>query len=403
MIWQLISVLWFCGEWLGALSRRSSDSSFYEGIDFLRASSVFLVLWSHGGPLLHEQQRSFLYSTFFRPGFWGVNIFFSISGFLIIGQLLDMASRAKLESLRVFVIRRFLRILPTYWLAMLIVLSLGLAPWPRSGVLIANLFLVFPFLQAPGLLPVTWTLVIEVWSYLLYAALAFGSRSRSVLSRLGRGWCPWLPPEADLLAISLLVLPLIASIHRYELAIHGSSVQSLKQGFWPQLDALAYGGILAWFKRARSLTLARLSGWRWLFPICLLLMALIVASAPALWANLQASFPSDAAIWMAFGFYPCVGLLSCLLIIGLLRFRYEFLPHWIAVALRALSRCSYSVYLIHLSLIPLVLHLIPGPGLVAFGSYLLSSIIVGHFGMQILERPFFRLRNSLLLPDEVVT
>lgn len=105
---------------------------------------------------------------------------------------------------------------------------------------------------------------------------------------------------------------------------------------------------------------------------------------------------------MAFGFYPCVGLLSCVLIISLLRFRYELLPHWIAIALRALSRCSYSVYLIHLSLIPLVLRLIPGRGLVAFGSYLISSIIVGHFGQQVLEKPFLRLRDSLLLPNEVV-
>lgn len=384
------------------MSRRSSASSFYEGVDFLRASSVFLVLWSHGGSLLLEQQRTFLSSIFFRPGFWGVDLFFSISGFLIIGQLLDMASKTRNESLRVFVIRRFLRTVPTYWLVMLIVLSSGLAPWPRSGVLIANLFLVFPFLQAPGLLPVAWTLVIEVWSYLLYAALAFGSRSRSVLSRLWRGWDRCLPPEAVLLVISLLVLPLIASICRYEQAIHGSSVQSLKQGFWPQIDALAYGGILAWFQRAKSLTLARLSGWRWLLPGCLLLMALVVASVPVLWGDIQASFPGDAAIWMAFGFYPCVRFLSCVMIIAFLRFRYDLLPRWMALVLRALSRCSYSIYLIHLSLIPLVLPLMPGPGLLAFGSYLLISILVGHLGWLVLERPFFRLRNLWLFSDEVV-
>ena len=77
-----------------------SRSVFYEGIDLLRGGAVFLVLWSHAGPVLPASLQAVLAAPWFRPGFWGVTIFFAISGFLVVGQLIDIATGQRAESLR---------------------------------------------------------------------------------------------------------------------------------------------------------------------------------------------------------------------------------------------------------------------------------------------------------------
>lgn len=374
------------------MGRPSTAASFYEGIDFLRAAAVFLVLWSHGGPLLLEQQRSYLYSTFFRPGFWGVTLFFSISGFLIIGQLFDIAAGSRKESLRVFLARRCLRTMPTYWLVTLLVLLLGLASPPVSPALTANLLFLQSFWQLSSVLPVAWSLVIEVWSYMLYASLALASRAIARRFAQGGGWLEYLPSGASLIGLSLIALPLIAGFIRYDLSLHGASVQSLKQGLWPQLDALAYGGLLAWFQRARPESFQRLSSRRILLPVCLLLMALVGATAPQLFQNVQLSLPDGIRAWIAFGFYSSVGLLSSLLIIAFWGFRYRFLPGWFSSACRSLSRCSYSVYLIHLYVVGFVVPI--GLGVPAFVCYLVLSIVIGGGSWLVLEKPFARLRYT---------
>jgi peptidoglycan/LPS O-acetylase OafA/YrhL len=375
------------------LNRSSGASAFYEGIDFIRAAAVFLVLWSHGGPLLPAQHHSFLYSSFFRPGFWGVTLFFSISGFLIIGQLLDMARGLRAESLRVFVLRRCLRTMPTYWLATGLVLLLGLVAWPGGEVLVANLLFLQNLAGLGSVLPVAWSLVIEVWSYMLYAFLAWLSFRSAIAARLLERWLPQVRFADCLLIVALFVLPVLASLIRYDWATQGVPVQQIKQGLSPQVDALAYGGLLAWFQRSRQPWFNHLSRMVWLAPLCLVSMALVTASVPFLFADVQSPVPSESVGWLAFGFYPCVGLLASVFLLSLWQFRYAWLPCRLDLLCRWLSRCSYSVYLLHLSVASLLAPL--GVGSATFCLYLLSSILVGALGWRWMERPFTRLRYVL--------
>ena len=375
-----------------ALDRTSSIKNFYEGVDFLRAGAVFLVLWSHGGPLLLDQQRFFLYSDFFRPGFWGVTIFFSISGFLIVGQLLDIILGFRQESLRAFVFRRCIRTMPTYWLVILLVLVAGLVRWPPPHELGANLLFLQSFLQIPSLLPVAWSLVIEVWSYFLFALLAFVSRgvSRSVHHASYLRRC--FPGGVSLILVVLIALPLIAGLIRYDLSLASASVQSLKQGVLPQLDALAYGGLLAYLQRTRPKIFDRLVSWNFLIPLCVVLMSLVPATAQMLFSNVQAPLSAGARLWISFGFYPSVGLLGSTLILVFWGFRYSWMPTWSMLACRSLSRWSYSVYLLHLYVAALLVPL--GAGVSTFLAYLILSIFVGAGGWYLLEKPFSRLRYA---------
>ena len=374
------------------MGRPSSPNSFYEGIDFLRAGAVFLVLWSHGGSLLPDQQRFFLYFDFFRPGFWGVSIFFAISGFLIVGQLFDIVAGARRESLRTFVIRRCLRTMPTYWLVILLVLIVGMVQWPPPNEFGANLLFLQSFLQVPSVLPVAWSLVIEVWSYFIFAALALVSREVSKYAPNFFTLNRWLSGGVSLIPVALLILPLIAGLLRYDLSFAGASVRALKQGALPQIDALAYGGMLAWVRRARPKMFDCVLSWRFLAPVCLICMSLVPATAPFLFRNVQDPLPAGFRLWISFGFYPSVGFLSCLLIVAFWRFRYSSMPAWIVMPCRSLSRCSYSVYLLHLYIAVLLAPIGVGP--VPFLAYLVLSIVVGAGGWYLLEKPFSRLRYA---------
>lgn len=89
----------------------------FGSLDGLRALSILGVLWEH----------SSLWAGMSAPiatkGFYGVNLFFAISGFLICSLMIRERSKHGAISLRAFYIRRSLRIFPLYY-AMLLVYAL---------------------------------------------------------------------------------------------------------------------------------------------------------------------------------------------------------------------------------------------------------------------------------------
>ncbi len=373
------------------MTQLSRKRTFYEGIDLLRAAAVFLVLWSHGGHLVPPAWRPWLFPAALRPGFWGVTLFFSISGFLIIGQLLDMGTGRRQESIRVFVLRRWLRTVPTYWLVLVLLLFLGAYAWPGWKPWLANSFFLQEWLlQDAALLPVSWSLVIEEFSYLAFAGL-FGLLMWLGRWRLrGAGRDAWV--NAAFLG-ALLLLPLLGGWIRWHLAGLDWSVQDLKQGLLPQLDALAYGGLLAvFYRRCPEWFHALAAQHLKLVVLVLALMSLLGAFAPMLFQRVTAPLPAQAALWIGFGFYPLAGVLASCLLLGFWHFRYAFCPRWLALGCRWMSRSSYSIYLIHVP-IAVIAELLPRA--IALPVYLLCSIFAGALCWLVFERPFIRLRHAL--------
>ena len=74
------------------------------------------------------------------PGLLGCYDFFVISGFLVVGQLIDIATDKRSELLRAFVLRRWFRTVPTYWIVLLLLLVAGFIGWIGWKTCLANIF-----------------------------------------------------------------------------------------------------------------------------------------------------------------------------------------------------------------------------------------------------------------------
>lgn len=146
----------------------SSDSlrrSF--GLDLARTVAISLVLASHFG---HNILDSL--------GFWGVELFFALSGFLI-GQILwrnfSRTSVWTKSHIVNFWQRRWWRTLPNYYLFLAILLIAGFLNHEEIPSLISlSKFLWFGqflFNHNWGFYSVSWSLCIEEWFYLLFPLL----------------------------------------------------------------------------------------------------------------------------------------------------------------------------------------------------------------------------------------
>src|SRR5437899_1551206 len=92
-------------------------------LDGIRGIAVLMVLAFHmfSYSMLHEHWSGFARAIMLAtmPGWLGVDLFFVLSGFLITGILLD--TRNDDRYLRNFYARRALRILPLYYVVLLII------------------------------------------------------------------------------------------------------------------------------------------------------------------------------------------------------------------------------------------------------------------------------------------
>lgn len=136
----------------------------------LRAISIFLVLAGHANPGIKHSLAS---SVGIDSANLGVRVFFVISGFLITSLLLKERSRPGGISLRLFYIRRALRILPAFFLFIGCVAFLSLFGITRipawSWLYVLTYTVNFaPFPPFPWVLIHLWSLSVEEQFYLLW-------------------------------------------------------------------------------------------------------------------------------------------------------------------------------------------------------------------------------------------
>jgi peptidoglycan/LPS O-acetylase OafA/YrhL len=92
------------------------------GLDLARAAAILLVLVAHSSHLWGPYFQSMgidVARTSLLAGVEGVELFFCLSGFLIGGLLLEIDSRGgSASAVKIFLIRRWMRTLPLYYLTL---------------------------------------------------------------------------------------------------------------------------------------------------------------------------------------------------------------------------------------------------------------------------------------------
>jgi peptidoglycan/LPS O-acetylase OafA/YrhL len=151
------------------------------GLDGLRGAATLCVLVTH----LPDQAFPDWFDRLSRAVAYGaLDCFFVLSGFLITRILL--ADRAAERSLANFFVRRFLRLIPAFWLCVLFVQT-----WePSREALWAVLYVInytLPFHVHATPLGHTWSLAVEEQFYLTWPWIVRGlapDRSHAVLTRV---------------------------------------------------------------------------------------------------------------------------------------------------------------------------------------------------------------------------
>jgi len=197
-------------------------------------------------------------------GWVGVNLFFTLSGFLITSILIE--ARDKPHYFRNFYARRALRIWPVYFLLLAVCYSvpewfLGdtLANQTHWKTLVAYALFVqnLRHTALPGTLGPTWSLAIEEQYYFVWAPIMRFAKGRYLGRYLG-----WLLP--GILVAMLAVSPLIRFLHPHWLTGTNTAIH---------LDGIAIGSLLA--LGLYSLPLARRT-WLWIG---------VAAAIAGLWAT----------------------------------------------------------------------------------------------------------------------
>jgi peptidoglycan/LPS O-acetylase OafA/YrhL len=167
-------------------------------LDGLRGVAVILVIAFHifkRADYFTKHEALHFVTSLSYIGWLGVDIFFTLSGFLITSILLR--TKNKSNYFKTFYARRILRIFPLYYVflvVMLIFLPL-LAPYYNSNIPTALPFLflyaqnwmgIFGIAGLPAYLSVTWSLAIEEQFYFIWPAIVFYARRESLI-KIGIG------------------------------------------------------------------------------------------------------------------------------------------------------------------------------------------------------------------------
>ncbi len=376
----------------------------FAALDGMRALAAYGVLATHAGFNSGRSLDSGPFAPLLARLDFGVTVFFLLSGFLLYRPFAASAlTGGPMPSVRRFYRRRALRILPAYWLAVLVTLSWLSNRTADRGDYASYLLLIQTYNHHnldPSLTQM-WTLAVEISFYAVLPPLALLARGR------GRGGQSAVRRQLALLAA------LVAVAVGSDLLAHHGSTTSLESLIWlpANLDWFAAGMALAllsclpstamatgWTARTARLAreLATAPGTCWVIGGLLFWLASLPLGGPR---NLLVPTGWEWTIkhWL-YAFAALALLLPLTLGSGGLLGRLLSSP-----PMQLLGQLSYGVYLWHL---PLLLAIQRGLGQHTFGGHFTELFVLtalaatgvaalSWFGM---ERRLLRLGSSRSRP-----
>jgi len=296
-------------------------------LDAIRGLAILGVVfyhafyWARDLSAYSPWQRIFLKTM--SVGQYGVNLFFVLSGFLITGILLN--TRDRKDYYRRFYLRRALRILPAYYLTLLILVVFKITSkgflW-MSLLYSSNLSLLFGISMSYTVL---WSLAVEEHFYLVWP---------TAVRKIS-------PKGLMVLAVSLMVL---SPAMRFCCVLLGAKYAGILRGCmyytWDTADGLALGAVMALVIRRMNDNRQKLLRLSFL----LIAIGLLIAGVGYFFGIITRMNPIGAALqWVPWQF-GLAGLLGIFVVIGSGKWKGIVAPR----ILTFFGAISYGLYLYHL-------------------------------------------------------
>jgi hypothetical protein len=299
----------------GAASKAGERLLFIDGLRGVAA--MFVMMFHLYSPkvsklyyLLHDIMPSAV-DWFLMQGYVGVEIFFVLSGFVIAYTLRNDVCTTSFAAN--FILRRSIRLDPPYWTLILITIGYKCILWHQYtglilsswgvGTILLNMFYVADLTGHLLIVPVAWTLCLEVQFYLaLMTMLVISHRVRR-----------WISPRAGTWSMVMIFVPLtvFSLFYRY-----GEG----KLNFFGSWYMFAMGATLAWALSGKIRE-------RWLWVL------LTAAACGELW---RVDWRAGVAVVTVLVIYAC--------------WRLGKMSTWLAWGwIQNLGKISYSLYLCHIA------------------------------------------------------
>ncbi len=385
---------------------RPASAPHVDVLDGIRGLAIALVMWYHiweitwQGAAITLFGRRYDFIFMGRMGFVGVDIFFFVSGFCLFWPYArSLATKRPFPTIKHFAYRRFIKIVPSYLLALTILVALG-SERDRSlddGIkdVISHVFFVHTWFQSyfGSIDGVLWSLGVEVQFYVIFPLVVLA-------------FVRWP-------VITAAVMSLVAFAWRYAVEHCCSSgpfnhFHQLENQLPAFLDLFAIGMLAAWIvavvlPRLDAGMMARVAG-------TLVGIGGFAGIVALIWNVDSTSFLHDyAEHWQVWNRFP-FGLALLVATVGSI----AALPLWHRVVanplLVFLSVISYNAYIWHQLVARALLwvhvphsatadpHGDPNWQILALPLYLLAGIAVASVLTYGFERPLLRMRPNLRLP-----
>jgi peptidoglycan/LPS O-acetylase OafA/YrhL len=352
---------------------RTGEAFYIPSLDGIRAAAVMLVFVAHAG--LNDRV----------PGSFGVTAFFFLSGYLITTLLRMEFDRTGAISLRAFYLRRSLRIFPPMYLVLLGATALTLSGLMdgaiQPGAFAAQAFYLSNYYivqhgwwdgRAPGTW-IYWSLAVEEHFYFIFPLLYIGLRR-------------WLPSR---MRQTVVLFGLCAAVLAWRLVLVyalGAGHDRTYVASDTRVDSILFGCVLAvWANPVLDLDKSRISDrwWKWaLFPLGvggLLISYLIPGEAFGETFRYTLQGLSLLPLFAIAVRYPDWGIFS-------------LLNHpWV----RYVGVVSYSIYLMHPTVLYMVHEWTPWNGVVQGALSLALTLALSTAMYRLVEQPCARLRKRL--------
>ncbi len=351
------------------------------GLDLVRAVAILLVVLYHGYIFVsHYLSKGQLP---FYLGYWGVELFFVLSGFLIGGILLNIIqknNRLRVSDIFSFWKKRWIRTIPVYYIALFgnfcfLKYFIGLPIFFNRDYLffIQNLFTVHP-----PFFPEAWSLSVEEWFYLsipLCFAIALQLPYKSIIHRI--------------LSVILFLLILYTSLRFFKIDTPLGTLiwdKHIRKVVWLRLDAILYGVLFATFSSAYP---QKLKANKNLFAS----VGIILVCVSYLIFQTQSSALFNNVL---FAGLSSLGFAMCLPFFYHLNIKSDRLAHIISFV----AIISYSVYLTHYTLVFkfINMHFLGDTLMKSFllyAFYVLITLLVGALFYWLFERPVLKIKRRM--------